>query len=342
VPSVSDERATRRYGPTDRALSTPPPLEVDSRQRGMARSSDSSLEAQSFERLRARLTAIAAPAPPPIDPRSVALRALVIVDSFDQPEAVNRLAAAKAAGAALTCVPDLREAARAALFVASKLEEPEQKDQWGAWAARTWTLLAELFGEVSGIARSVLHDVPGMTFPSIPSLVLSQQEAQSPSAREAHAAPIPRLAPLALEGLGLARGELGLGSSPSELRVASAGDLASLEPVRAAPRFNIELQVSVFSESNLYAGFTENLSASGIFVATHVLRPIGSSIEVSVLFPGRSEPVRLRGEVRWRREISEGSDGWPGMGIRFESLTPEQNALMAEFLRTREPIFFDE
>lgn len=159
---------------------------------------------------------------------------------------------------------------------------------------------------------------------------------------EAHVAQVTRLAPLAAVGLGLAHGELGLAGSPSEFSAASAGDLASLEPVRAAPRFNVELQVSVFSESNLYVGFTENLSASGIFVATHVLRPIGSSIEVSVLFPGRSEPVRLRGEVRWLREISEGSDGWPGMGIRFESLTSEHNALMAEFLRTREPIFFDE
>jgi uncharacterized protein (TIGR02266 family) len=287
----------------------------------MARSSDSSQDAQSFERLRARLTAIADPTPPPVDPRSVALRALVIVDSFDQPQAVSKLAVAKPAGAALTCVADLGEAARAALFVASKLEGRAQDDEWDAWAAKTWTLLAELFGEVCGIARSVLRDVPGMTFASIPSLVLSQQETRS---------------------LGLARGELGLGGSPSEFGSASPGDLASLEPVRAAPRFNIELQVSVFSESNLYVGFTENLSASGIFVATHVLRPIGSRIEVSVLFPGRSEPVRLGGEVRWLREISEGSDGWPGMGIRFESLTPEHNALMAEFLRTREPIFFDE
>jgi len=331
----------------------------------MARSSDSSQEAQSFDRLRARLTAIADPTPPPIDPRSVALRALVIVDSFDQPEAVSKLAVAKAAGAAFTCVADLREAARAALFVASKLEEPAQEHEWAVWTPRTWTLLAELFGEVCGLARSALREVPGMNFPSIPSLVMSQREARPSSVRagpwqrsvrpasaasaapraqepsEAHVAPVPRLAPLAVEGLGLARAELGL-AGPSELSAASAGDLASLEPVRAAPRFNVELQVSVFSESNLYVGFTENLSASGIFVATHVLRPIGSSIEVSVLFPGRSEPVRLRGEVRWLRDISEGSDGWPGMGIRFESLTPEHDVLMAEFLRTREPIFFDE
>ncbi len=132
------------------------------------------------------------------------------------------------------------------------------------------------------------------------------------------------------------------GPSAGEFTAATAADLVSLEPVRAAPRFNVELQVNVFSESNFYAGFTENLSATGIFVATHVLRPIGSSIEVSVLFPGRVEPVRFRGEVRWLRDISAGSDGEPGMGIRFDSLTPEQNALMSEFLRTRDPLFFDE
>jgi uncharacterized protein (TIGR02266 family) len=285
---------------------------------------------------------------------------LVIVDSFDQPKAVSKLATAKAAGAALTCVADLREAARAALFVASKLGGPAQEDEWGAWAARTWTLLAELFGEVCGIARSVLPDVPGMTFPSIPSLVLSQHgDAVVLGARRSVAAEratgVGRQR--AAEDAGAQRGS----RSPSHAARSAGGRGARVGARRArprrvservqrgerrrsgvAPRFNVELQVSVFSESNLYVGFTENLSASGIFVATHVLRPIGSSIEVSVLFPGRSEPVRLRGEVRWLREISEGSDGWPGMGIRFESLTSEHNALMAEFLRTREPIFFDE
>jgi uncharacterized protein (TIGR02266 family) len=114
------------------------------------------------------------------------------------------------------------------------------------------------------------------------------------------------------------------------------------EPHRSEPRFRVELQVDIFSDSNLYVGFTENLSSAGIFVATHVLRPIGSTVEVNVSFPGRPEPVRCRGEVRWIREHSANREAWPGMGIRFDHVDDDDKAVLSEFLRTREPIFFVE
>ena len=37
---------------------------------------------------------------------------------------------------------------------------------------------------------------------------------------------------------------------------------------RTSPRFDVELEVSLASESNFYVGLTENISAGGLFVAT--------------------------------------------------------------------------
>lgn len=111
---------------------------------------------------------------------------------------------------------------------------------------------------------------------------------------------------------------------------------------RAAPRHRIELEVSIFSDSNFYAGFTENLSAGGVFVATYVLRPIGSRMTLEILVPGRTEPLRLAGVVRWLRPPSANEDLWPGMGVAFDALSAEEEASIRAFLGEREPMFFDD
>src|SRR3954469_2560354 len=62
--------------------------------------------------------------------------------------------------------------------------------------------------------------------------------------------------------------------------VAKAGAAAAAESVapdcvrREHDRFEVDLQVSVLSEHNLYAGLAENLSAGGLFIATHQLQPV--------------------------------------------------------------------
>jgi len=104
----------------------------------------------------------------------------------------------------------------------------------------------------------------------------------------------------------------------------------------------VDLDVSLGSDHNFYSGFAENLSAGGIFVATHLLKPVGSQIEVTIHVPDSEVPIRGRGEVRWIREYNERSDTPPGMGIRFYAL--EANAIegIQAFLAQREPLFFDE
>ncbi len=108
---------------------------------------------------------------------------------------------------------------------------------------------------------------------------------------------------------------------------------------RRFDRKDIQLDVSLYSDSNFYAGFTENLSAGGVFVATHNLRPIGEKIDVTITLPNDKQIV-AHGVVRWLREFNEASDAPPGMGIQFQSITGED--LMRDFLSARSPLFYDD
>ena len=96
--------------------------------------------------------------------------------------------------------------------------------------------------------------------------------------------------------------------------------------------------MGIATDSNFYVGFTENLSATGVFVATYAAKPIGSRVEIALTMPS-GEPMRVKGVVRWTRDAT--ADGWPGVGIAFESLSADEERRIQSFLALREPIFFE-
>lgn len=111
---------------------------------------------------------------------------------------------------------------------------------------------------------------------------------------------------------------------------------------RISPRYGVELDVSLASDHNFYAGFTENISEGGIFVATHTLKAVGSVVEFCIFVPDSEHAIRGKGEVRWLREYSESSHSPPGMGIRFTELAEGSVEAIQAFLQHREPLFFDD
>lgn len=121
------------------------------------------------------------------------------------------------------------------------------------------------------------------------------------------------------------------------------GDSVAPDGVRREhDRFTVELEVNVTSENNLYAGLAENLSAGGVFIATHTLHRVGSKIELSLRMPDSEEEFEIVGEVRWVRVYNEHSDTSPGFGVRFLSLPSGAAAAIDRFLAQREPLFFDD
>lgn len=124
----------------------------------------------------------------------------------------------------------------------------------------------------------------------------------------------------------------------------STGEPMSAEAIarREHSRFSVDLDVTVTSEHNFYAGFVENMSVGGIFIATHQLKPVGERLEFSVHLPGQEEPIRGAGEVRWVRVYSEASNVPPGMGIKFDPLDAASQRAIEDFLAKRDPLFYDE
>jgi uncharacterized protein (TIGR02266 family) len=110
---------------------------------------------------------------------------------------------------------------------------------------------------------------------------------------------------------------------------------------RAHRRLSLELEVSLESDSNFYLGLTENLSNGGIFVATHLVRPVGTVVAMTLRLPNRKTPLALGGRVRWVREASDNIEAPPGMGVEFEALSAADAKAIREFLAARTPLFFD-
>ena len=126
-----------------------------------------------------------------------------------------------------------------------------------------------------------------------------------------------------------------------EATILSVAPMADAAPRREHSRFHVDLDVTVGSDHNFYAGFAENLSAGGVFIATHKLKPVGSAIELTINLPDGVQ-LRATGEVRWIRVFNEQSDTPPGMGVRFNDLADASVALIQSFLERRDPLFFDD
>lgn len=127
----------------------------------------------------------------------------------------------------------------------------------------------------------------------------------------------------------------------AEATILSVAPSADTAPRREHSRFAVDLDVTVGSDHNFYAGFAENLSAGGVFIATHKLKPVGSKIELTINLPDGVQ-IRATGDVRWIRVFNEQSDTPPGMGVRFDGLADASIALIQKFLARRDPLFFDD
>lgn len=109
---------------------------------------------------------------------------------------------------------------------------------------------------------------------------------------------------------------------------------------RTHQRTALEADVSLYSETNFWSGFSEDVSEGGLFVASWELHPIGTQVDVSLELP-TGYAIKTRGEVRWHREAAE--DGpRPGMGIRFLALADADLRAIQTFVKHRAPLFWDE
>ncbi len=170
-----------------------------------------------------------------------------------------------------------------------------------------------------------------------------ESQAAAERARNAAAARAPALPVLA---------EQGASSPASSTPVAPARPRAQAQPLgkisapaavnsgRNGTRIPIQTQVDLSSDSNVFTGFSTNLSEGGVFVATVNLLPVGTPVDLTLTLPGKTR-IAVKGEVRWTREIDDRvPEVFPGVGVRFLDLGPEASEALHRFVAEREPLFY--
>ena len=120
------------------------------------------------------------------------------------------------------------------------------------------------------------------------------------------------------------------------------GDELPHDKRRSVQRVAIEADIGFQSESNFFTGFSEDISAGGVFIATFEILPIGSTLQVNFTMPD-GYLISTSGLVRWVREYNEfAEDAEPGMGIQFDGLLENDKNIINSYLSQREPLFYDE
>ena len=106
-----------------------------------------------------------------------------------------------------------------------------------------------------------------------------------------------------------------------------AEELVKGEPVRAAVRFPLHLELVLFAQEREYHAVTEDVSASGVLFSSNDLPPLHSPVEFRLTMPARvmgaAEDVVLHCTGRIVRHATSG-------GRRFAAAVIDEYVLKAE------------
>ena len=111
-------------------------------------------------------------------------------------------------------------------------------------------------------------------------------------------------------------------------------DPASLNR-RRSNRVEVTWQVDCETEDTFLYAYITNISEMGIFVKTEKPLAVGTELVLRFAPSTTEETFVLRGIVQWINPVRPlGENLNPGMGIRFQSLKPEERERIVEAVRT--------
>ncbi len=113
------------------------------------------------------------------------------------------------------------------------------------------------------------------------------------------------------------------------------------DSLRVSEQLEVDFVLDAKGPHNFFNGFTQDISKGGIFIATHQIYPIGTEMRLS--FKLGSKTITTDAVVRWVKKpenVSEDID--PGMGLQFINLEKADQELIDEFIKKKEPLFFDD
>ncbi len=106
-------------------------------------------------------------------------------------------------------------------------------------------------------------------------------------------------------------------------------------------RVDLDVEITLESDSNFYAGITDNISEGGVFVAMLDLPPVGAEVSLRLRLPGLHQPLALSGVVRWVRDLEVCQGVAAGCGIEWRGLPEEARRLIERFTRSRDTLLHD-
>lgn len=112
------------------------------------------------------------------------------------------------------------------------------------------------------------------------------------------------------------------------------GDGKDYADRRRHERFDVEVQVDYRSGDNFLFSYIQNISEMGIFIRSDNPLPVGTRLELRFR-PEDGTSLELSGMVVWVNPVRPiGENINPGMGVRFDDLTPESRERLVELVRT--------
>jgi uncharacterized protein (TIGR02266 family) len=127
-------------------------------------------------------------------------------------------------------------------------------------------------------------------------------------------------------------------SSAAERIVSEETSTTASGERRSSERIALEVDVTLTSDSQFFAGLSGDVSQGGLFVQTYKRCEVGSQLLLEFTLP--TGPVRTTGVVRWVRPGAEGMA--PGMGVIFENLSDADRKRIQAFCKARPPLYHDE
>jgi type IV pilus assembly protein PilZ len=113
----------------------------------------------------------------------------------------------------------------------------------------------------------------------------------------------------------------------------SGGSQGGIER-RLHERFETSISVDYSSGDTFLFSYIQNISEMGIFIRSDEPLPIGTVLELRFA-PDGQEAIELAGEVTWVNPYRPFGDNLnPGMGVRFQYLSPEMRERIVALVRT--------
>jgi uncharacterized protein (TIGR02266 family) len=123
----------------------------------------------------------------------------------------------------------------------------------------------------------------------------------------------------------------------SDMRDECAGEHPYRPERPTVERAHIEVEVSLTTESQFFAGLNGDISTGGLFVQTYEIRPVGSRVLLDILLP--TAQIVTTGVVRWVRHATEGT--LPGLGYGLDLLSSSERSAIESFCLGRPALYHE-